>query len=135
VINVSESVRDVLESTEIDERDEATAALCRRYADLMDAPGVPLRYRTHLTTLAILADAQGNALHVAAIEAISAALSEQSVTSDLGPKLLAGLSALGLTPMARGEKAKEPERVTDPGRRAHDEIGALRAERKNRAKA
>lgn len=112
-------------------RDGAAAALCRRYAQLID----------HAASLAAEAEVIWEGLdpdditarkHLAKLEL---AVSSQNVASDLGPKLLAGLTALGCTLAGRGAQGKEAARATDPKRAAHDEVAARRAARKHNATA
>lgn len=128
------AVAKAIQSATIDPRDAGAAALLERYADLLDAPGLPTKYRKHLAVIGRAITGQGldeDDPHEA-FDSIKAALSEQSVSSDLGPKLLAGLSALGLTLAGRGERGKEAPGVPDPVIGAHDEIKERRA-RKNAA--
>jgi hypothetical protein len=92
--------------TKPDPRDGAAAALALRYAGLMDDPMPAGKYRRPLEVLARTVagvpfeeDDPGEALQV-----IAQALAEQTVASDLGPKLLATLAGLGLTTVSRGEQ-------------------------------
>ena len=110
-------------------------ALARRYAALMDAAAVPASYAAAFARLERVAVgvAEQNAL-----TKVRAALSAQSAASDLGPKLLAVLVQLGLTPAARGVKAgaplpdrDEPDAPKAPEGTADD----LRARRARRAAA
>jgi hypothetical protein len=125
VTNLRESVQSALESVQIDPRDEGVRALLLRYAELMDEPGVPAKYVKHLKVLGSLVRREGTADQVLAMTALEAALSEQTVTSDLGPKLLAGLQSMGLTLAARGEKGRDTG-APDPALTAHDELRARR---------
>jgi hypothetical protein len=86
-------------------QDAGAVALCRRYAALIDDAAPAAKHRKALDTLrAALADSDTDA--VEALERVAEALAEHTVTSDLGPKLLAALGALGLTLAGRGAGAK-----------------------------
>jgi hypothetical protein len=105
-------------------RDVAAVELARHYAGLIDE-AVPLaKYDEPLKALrrAVTECSDPNAgKHLAKIEA---ALSAHSVMSDLGPKLLATLTALGMTAAGRSAKGGAPD-----GPRVPDELAKLRAER------
>lgn len=75
---------------QIDESSHVTTAL----ADALDR----LRFAAQL---ADAADEEGGDTNVRAFRKVAAALSAVTVASDLGPKLLAALDALLLTPKAR----------------------------------
>lgn len=101
--------------------DQAAVALARRYAALLDEPAAKTSYAAALRTLhkavVYFAETWSNPRDVEAVETafttIQVALGEHSVASDLGPKLLAVLTQLGLTPTARKEtKGGQPS--TDP---------------------
>lgn len=124
---ISEACETSLAAAKLSPRDQAAAAMVRRYAELLDTPSLPLKYRKPLAEIAAALDGRATD----ALTAVVAALSEQSVTSDLGPKLLAGLTALGCTLAGRGVKGKEQPSAVDPVRAAHDEIGARRAARQH----
>lgn len=130
---ISEACEMALAGADLTVRDRAAAALVRHYAALIDEPSVPSKYEKALAEFASLAKADGSREALDALRVVAAALSEQSAASDLGPKLLAGLTALGCTLAGRGEKGKETPRVTDPRRAAHDELKAKRAARANGA--
>ena len=112
-------------------RDGAAAALCRRYAQLID----------HAASLAAEAEVLWENADPddtdtrRALAKIRLAVSSQNVASDLGPKLLAGLTALGCTLAGRGDKGKETQRDVDPARLALDELRSRRAQRADRAAA
>jgi hypothetical protein len=68
-----------------------------------------------------------------ALVKVRAALSAHTVASDLGPKYLAALAALGLTPAARGVQAAAPapaEKEKPPEvKGTRDELKQRRADR------
>ena len=135
-MSVRESVEAALQSTTIDPRDAGAVALLLRYADHLDAPGIPAGYRKYLNELhATLEVLGGSRQAYDALTVITTALSAQMVASDLGPKLLAGLSALGLTLAGRGEKGKVEQRAADPAAAKLDELRAKRAARQSGAQA
>jgi hypothetical protein len=83
--------------------DAAAIALCRHYARLIDDAAPAARHRKALATLAravALYDEDGKAGE--ALQVVAGALAEHTTTSDLGPKLLTALQALGLTLAGRG---------------------------------
>ena len=94
-------------------QDEAAVVLARRYAMLIDDAAPEAKYTKHLRGLrqaiAMLASVEPLAASQAEehFEKIADALSAHSVASDLGPKLLAVLTALGMTPAGRGVKGGE----------------------------
>lgn len=100
---VSESLKDL----QLSERDRSTAELARRYARLIDDAQPAAKYRQHLTAMHRALDMLATLEPLAAGEAaehfakIADALAAHSVASDLGPKLLAALTALGMTPASR----------------------------------
>jgi len=103
---MTRAVADALAEVPLLPRDAAAAHLARRYAALLDEP-VPLaRYEEPLRVLRALVAAQEDPAaarrHLAKVED---ALAAHSVASDLGPKLLAALTALGCTPAGRHPKA------------------------------
>jgi len=100
----------------------ATLALVRRYAELLDEAVAAERYAKHLGLLVhVVQDYRENHPRLLPTDrknldemerVITSALAEHSVASDLGPKLLAALTALNLTLPATGTGAK-PEAVRD----------------------
>jgi hypothetical protein len=111
-----------------DRRDAGAVALLRTYADLIDAAGVPGKYAEALDWLiAVAAQSEDRAADKHS-RAILLALSHQSATSDLGPKMLAAMEALQLTPRARKAAIPGSDRngVKSP-------IDELRDKRKRRA--
>lgn len=121
-----------LKDLTISKRDGAAVELAKRYAQLLDAPGVPAKYRdplAHLAAAVKYASANGwdGDQAETALEKIQTALSDQTVASDLGPKYLAALTSLGMTPAGRGvrvpaaEGDKKPKGPTDELRDRRDE--------------
>lgn len=108
---LSIAVGKALRASDVDPLDAGAAALARRYAGLIDDAVPAAKYGKHLrameqalamlTVLEPLAGAQATE----SFEKIAEALSAHSVASDLGPKLLATLTALGLTAAGRGAVA------------------------------
>jgi hypothetical protein len=92
-----------------DPRDAAAERVALGYAELIDAAAPAARYRK---ALAVISRALSGASLEAddpyeAFQAVATALAEHTVTSDLGPKLLSTLDALGLTTKARGTGTDE----------------------------
>lgn len=112
-----------------DARDAGTEALALTYAGLMDEAAPAGRYRRHLETLsrALAGTSLEEDDPAEALQLITTALSEHAVASDLGPKLLAALTGLGLTTAARGIARGEgrPGAAVNP----LDELKAKRAAR------
>lgn len=111
--------------------DQAAAALIRHYAALMDRAERLVEEAEIIWGELALDDITGRK-RLAHLETL---VSAQSVASDLGPKLLAALTALGCTLAGRGAKGKETARAADPRRAAHDEVRARREARKNNTSA
>ena len=104
-------VADALASVATAPQDDGAVALAYRYAALIDNAQPEARYHDHLTGVAFAIERLGALGEVfEASEArkhfrkLSDALSAHSVASDLGPKLLATLTALGMTSAGRGVK-------------------------------
>lgn len=93
-----------LRAVTVDPRDGATVALAKRLASLIDESAPLSSYTEPLLTLERLVRAEGDAEQQRAFRRLRDALGQHSVASDLGPKYLAALTALGLTPAARGAK-------------------------------
>lgn len=94
------AVEKALDALPPDARDTAAQQLARLYATLIDEASIASKYRESLRLI-------GDALPLdepkvtTAFAKITDALARHSVASDLGPKLLAALVQLGLTPGAR----------------------------------
>ena len=87
--------------------DAAAVALARRYAALIDDAAVAAKYREPLAVLRRAVAFYGEDDAVKALDKIADALGAHSVASDLGPKLLAALTALGMTAAGRGARGGE----------------------------
>ena len=119
----------------VDSRDSGAVALARRYAVLIDAAAPTAAYGRHLRALragVALLDAATREQVEPHLQRIEAALAAHSVASDLGPKLLAALSALRLTPAARIAAAQTRQGAASDGPAPLDQLRARRA-RRNRA--
>jgi hypothetical protein len=98
---VDEALR---EARHITVRDAGVVALAKRYAHLIDEAAPAANYGEPLRVLGLVVHTRDERQ---ALQRITDALSAHSVASDLGPKLLATLTALGLTPAARQAKGGE----------------------------
>lgn len=126
----------------ISDRQAPAAALAITYAERIDECGhVGLALSAALDQLRLAAqladeaDCAADDANVRAYRKVAAALSAVTVTSELGPKLLAALDALLLTP-----KAKAAVGQALPAASTASPLGALRAEedeltRRRRARA
>lgn len=92
--------------------DAATARLAQHYAELIDNAAPSRSYATAIRVLGNFIDGalqdipEESPIYTqvsGAWDKVSSALAEHSVASDLGPKLLAALQQLGLTPAARSK--------------------------------
>ncbi len=117
--SITRALSGSLRDTQFLERDRGAVALARRYAALIeDAAGVAEeleRLRPEDETTA------------AAVARLKARVDAQAVASDLGPKLLAALTALGMTPASRAANTKGG--TPDVGNPAGDALARLRAAR------
>lgn len=91
--------------------DRATRALAIRYAELLDDAAVAEKYHRAVRMVGDAVTIQSEHMGETAANQlltawtrIESALAEHTVASDLGPKLLAALTSLGMTPAARAEK-------------------------------
>jgi hypothetical protein len=91
-------VEQALSAVKIDPQDVGTAEIARHYARLIDEAAPAGRYSE---ALAWLDGCDTNQRTEKFPQIIRDALAEHSVASDLGPKLLAALTSLGMTPAAR----------------------------------
>lgn len=100
-------VRSSLRALKVAPRDRAAAELACTYAGLIDEAAAAAKYRDPLETIhqCLPDDPQVTA----AYHKIADALARHSVASDLGPKLLAALAQLGLTPASRGTAKGAPD--------------------------
>lgn len=123
---MSRSVTAALKAAPTLPRDAGAVALAERYAALIDAAAPSAVHARHLRTLAgALGGADDSVTE--AFTKITEALSAHSVASDLGPKLLATLTSLGMTAAGRSAKGGAPD-----GPKVPDELGALRARARER---
>jgi hypothetical protein len=132
MVSMRESVEEALRARAgADARDAAAERLAAHYAELIDEAAPAAKYRKGLTLLARAVRLyQGeDAFDIQeALETITIALGEHSVTSDLGPKLLAALTSLGLTTAGRGATKDGGGQRAEPSNPI-DEIKRKRAER------
>lgn len=133
---------DVVATAVTDERAPA-AALALVYAESIDeATHVPLGLADALDKLRRAAeianesadDGKSSDEHVKAYRKVAAAVSAVSVASDLGPKLLAALDSLLLTPKARAAAGQAVASTTPASpvqqlRAEEDEVARKRRER------
>lgn len=99
------------EQKKITSLDAGSVALAERYANLIDHASARQTYAKAMRLVSAAVEMQADHLtppNAAALmeawERLVSALAEHTVASDLGPKLLAALTALGLTPAARLQK-------------------------------
>lgn len=95
VREVEAALRD---ATHLSTLDHGAIALAKRYAHLIDEAAPAANYGEPLRVLGLTVHTKDERQ---ALQRITDALSAHSVASDLGPKLLTTLTALGLTPAAR----------------------------------
>lgn len=107
------ALRSSLAEARGEKRDAGAEALALRYAELLDECAVEKQYVKALELVSMAVDRYADDLPLtasdqmrAAFTKISTALAEHTTASDLGPKLLAAMTALNLTPAARSEKGK-----------------------------
>lgn len=112
-------------------RDAGAVALLRAYADLIDDAGVPGKYAEALEWLVAVSELSSDRMADKHVRAITLALSQQTATSDLGPKMLAAMEALQLTPRARAAKAPGTDRngAKSPVASLKDEVADKRRRR------
>lgn len=130
-----------LAAVELAKVDEGAAALCRRYAALIDdaAPAAKFRESIEAVTLALetlaVLDPVVGVDYVKHWAKVTDALAAHSVASDLGPKLLAALTSLGLTLAGRGIKGVSNGTPNAKPRTRTDELRERRQSRAQRAGA
>lgn len=117
-----------LTGAKVQPEDASAVRLARQYAYLIDRAAPAAKYAKALEWLGDVADGDEGAKHA---ETIRTALSEHTVASDLGPKLLAALTALGMTPAARAALAGKINPA--PGGTARSPLDELRAKRAAKA--
>jgi hypothetical protein len=118
-----------ISKAKIKPEDAGTVALAKRYAALIDEATPRSAYAEHIRKIKVALSPLDDDAEKA-LTKIADALAAHSVASDLGPKLLAALTALGLTPAARGAKggAGDVPRASGP----LDRIKQQREERQRR---
>jgi hypothetical protein len=111
----------------VEARDAATAEIARMYARLIDNAAPAAKYRKALDWLAqVRTDDEKADEHMAVI---AVALAQHSVASDLGPKLLAVLDALQMSPRARNAAKKAVADAVQPD--PLDQLAERRAGRRH----
>lgn len=130
---VARALRESLVSAPAAKEDRAAVQLARRYAGLLDQATPASRYRPLLDKVGAVLARSRDKEAVEALEKIRDALGAHSVLSDLGPKYLAVLVALGLTPSARGDRAAPAGAGTPTPNSKADELRIRRDQRRQRA--
>lgn len=128
IMSLSDEIGTALAAATLKPEDGATRALAVQYAVLIDEAAPAGKYGKALAWLAgeieVEADQRDRC-----VEIIRIALAEHTVASDLGPKLLAALEALGMSPRARAAQQKG----TKTGdRRTPTRLDELRAARERK---
>jgi hypothetical protein len=108
--------------------DAAAVALAKRYAALIDEATPRSIYDKHLRTVAAALDPADEAAAESLVK-ITHALGAHSVASDLGPKLLAALAELRLTPRAWAAVVKGGAPDGRAGKSALDQLRERRGRR------
>ncbi len=132
---MTRAVGSALRAANVDRQDAATEALARRYAALIDNAAPAAKYVKHLDALRralVMLELEERSDALDHFDRLAEALSAHSVASDLGPKLLAALTALGMTPAAR--RAVMGGQSAPTTRTGVDELRARRATRAERAR-
>lgn len=99
---ITRAVRAALRDAPLLPRDTAAVALAKRYAALLDDAAPDAKYGEPLRLIAAALPMDDQVEK--AFRKVADALAQHSVASDLGPKLLAVLASLGMTPAGRGVK-------------------------------
>lgn len=124
---IARAVADALDTAPVLPRDAGATALARRYAALLDEAAPASKYREPLDAIREAIDVLYRLDPLVAgqldkpFARIVDALGAHSVASDLGPKLLAVLTALGMTAAGRSAKGGAPD-----GPKVPDQLGELR---------
>lgn len=136
--DITPAVRSAVEAAGLLPQDAGARALAERYAALLDEVA-PTRDIARAARIVgnFIARATGDLTEqqerevLTAWDKLSSALAEHSVASDLGPKLLAVLIALGCTVSARGEKGGGGKIIPlpNPLQQARDAARDLREQR------
>lgn len=117
--SITRAVNRALRDTQNLDRDAGAVALVRRYAYLIDEAQTLAAELSKLRT-------DDDDL-VVTLHRLRAKVDAQTVASDLGPKLLAALASLGMTPAARASSTKGG--TPGVGNPAADALARLRAVR------
>lgn len=121
------AVDKALRTAKLPAADAGTVALVRIYAGLIDGAAPSAGLAKALETLESRIFPAEPAVQEA-WRRVTTALSEHTVSSDLGPKLLAGLESLGLSPRARAAM-KAGGKADVPPPRTGGRLDELRAAR------
>lgn len=124
------ALAEALRNLEVLDRDRAAVQLAKRYAALIDEATPASKYRDPMRLINRSLN-PGDEQAAQAFAKIADALAAHSVMSDLGPKLLAVLTALGMTPAGRGVKAP-PAEPDDKPKGKSDELRQRREDRERR---
>ncbi|MEU8329826.1 hypothetical protein [Micromonospora sp. NPDC048839] len=113
------AVAAALRDADVSKQDGGARALARRYAALIDEAVPKATYAEHLRTLRNALDDEmvDNPAVERAMTKVEEALAAHSVMSDLGPKLLAVLTSLGMTAAGRGVKGGGGQSVSPVARK------------------
>lgn len=125
----STALDEALANLTIEDRDRAAVQLAKHYATLIDESAPASKYREPLLLIS-QALPRDEPIELA-FRKITDALSAHSVMSDLGPKLLAVLNALGMTPA--GRKAKIADDGVQRPKGPTDELRERREQRRRRS--
>ncbi len=108
------AVQSSLAEAKGEKRDAGVEALAIRYAELLDQAAVERQYvkAVEMISGAVLSYADGMSQTAgdqmrSALVKVTSALAEHTTASDLGPKLLAAMTALNLTPAARAKPTEK----------------------------
>jgi hypothetical protein len=108
---IGEAVARSLAGAGLDVLDDGAVSLAERYAALLDEAKVAATYGKAVRLVGDAVERAGADMTITqqqqlndAWDRIKGVLAEHSTVSDFGPKLLATLTALGLTPAGRQEK-------------------------------
>jgi hypothetical protein len=131
---LTSALRHALKSVEVAPADAAAVRLAYGYAQLLDRGAIAAQYvkplREVRSALAHADDAAAALEHLAKLEI---ALSAHTTASDLGPKLLAVLESLAMTPRARVAVIGKGAPTREPAASPLDELRRRRRARADRA--
>lgn len=109
--DVEHAIAAAREQKKIGALDAGAVALALQYAELIDRPSAKQAYAKAIRTVTDAVERSAEFMtppNAAALmdawDKLSSALAEHTVASDLGPKLFAVLTGLGLTPAGRAAK-------------------------------